>query len=59
MPTLPTITVTDAQAQRILATFGTATRYRNWLRRMLVAEVTTYESAQLATDLGLAPEAET
>jgi len=58
MPTLPTIDVTAEQATRILATYGTAARYRNWLRRSIVSEVSRNEATQLTTDLGLTPEPE-
>lgn len=36
---LPTINVTDAQAQVLLQVFGTATNYRTWLKKALREEV--------------------
>ena len=39
MPDLPTVTVTDVQAARILAVFGTVTKYRTWLRGKVADEV--------------------
>ncbi len=47
--TLPTITVTDAQAQRLLAAFGTADNYKKWLKIQLVRYVLNVE-AQKAYD---------
>lgn len=45
--TLPTLTVTDAQAQRLLAVFGTADEYRRWLKKQLVDYVLYVEANQL------------
>ena len=39
MPDLPTITVTDAQAAKLLQVFGTAADYRAWLRQAIRHEV--------------------
>lgn len=43
MPTLPTITVTDAQMQRLLAVFGDAVKYRAWLVQQLKNAVIAHE----------------
>lgn len=32
MPALPTLTLTDAQAERCLAAYGSVAAYRAWLR---------------------------
>ena len=39
MPNLPTLTVTDDQATRILAVFHDAPTYRRWLRDRVVETV--------------------
>jgi hypothetical protein len=39
MPTLPTFTVTQAQADRLLAAFGSVENYQNWLKNQLVTFV--------------------
>ena len=36
MPTLPTITVTDAQAQRMLAAYGSVDNYKKWLTKQII-----------------------
>jgi len=41
---LPTFTVTDAQAARLLAVFGTTGAYKAWLRRQIVDAVRKAES---------------
>ena len=46
MPELPTFTVTAAQAQRLLAVFGSAAEYKAWLRQQIKAKVIEHESAQ-------------
>lgn len=55
MPTLPTIDVTQAQADRLLAAFGSVAEYKAWLRQALVARVSFSESekvrAKAMTDL--------
>lgn len=54
MPTLPSITVTDAQLARITAAFPGATNvekvaaYRDWLKAELREQVTRTELAALA-----------
>lgn len=49
MPDLPTLTVTQAQADRMIAAWGTAAAYRQWLRSKIVEYVIDYETTQ--TDL--------
>lgn len=60
--TLPTLTVTDAQAQRMLAAYGTTDNYKAWLRSQIIDFVKAYEVAnntqqmelqaqQIATDV--------
>lgn len=39
MPDLPTLTVTDAQAQRIQNAFGGVAAYREWLRAQIKQHV--------------------
>lgn len=39
MPDLPTLTVTQEQADRMLAAFGTVANYRTWLRNNIVSYV--------------------
>lgn len=39
MPQLPTLTVTDAQATRLIAVFGDVAGYKAWLLRTLKAAV--------------------
>lgn len=56
MPTLPTLTVTQAQADRILAAFGDANAYKAWLKDRIVDFVATKE-AQTRLDQFLADEA--
>lgn len=46
MPTLPTFTVTDAQAQRMLAAWGSVSEYRRWLREQIAMYVSTHEANQ-------------
>ena len=44
MPDLPTFTVTAAQATRLLAVFGSAAKYKAWLREQIKREVVAHES---------------
>lgn len=44
MPTLPTFTVTDAQAQRMLAAWGSAEEYKKWLREQIALYVSMQEA---------------
>lgn len=47
MPDLPTLTVTQPQADRIQAAFGGIVAYRDWLRRAIKDEVTMRERRTL------------
>jgi hypothetical protein len=47
MPDLPTITVTQAQADRMLAAYGSVANYRLWLKTTIIQYVTTTEMANL------------
>lgn len=47
MATLPTITVTDAQAARLIAVFGDAATYQAWLKETLVTYVLRKEADAL------------
>jgi hypothetical protein len=50
MPNLPTFTVTDAQAARLLAAFGSTENYKAWLKQQLTAYVLDKETeAERAT----------
>lgn len=40
MPALPTITVTDAQATRMLAAYGSPANYITWLTNAIIDYVT-------------------
>lgn len=44
MPTLPTFTITDDQANRILAAFGDVATYKQWLKRQIIQEVLRHEA---------------
>ena len=43
MPNLPTIFVTDAQADRLLAAFGSVENYKAWLKATLIDYVVEHE----------------
>jgi hypothetical protein len=61
MPSLPTFTVTDAQAQRLLAAFGSVENYEEWLLRAIVGYVLSFEAEEInaqARDLIRAKENE-
>lgn len=47
MPNLPTLTVTQAQLDRLIAVFGDATQYKAWLRTQLVRAVLEHEAEQI------------
>lgn len=49
MPTLPTLTLTDAQATRCLAAWGSTENYRTWLRGQVAGFVIAAERSQAAT----------
>lgn len=57
MPTLPTITVTQAQMDRLLATFGDATTYKVWLKQQLKNAVIQHEISVIQKDAQTAVEA--
>jgi hypothetical protein len=44
MPNLPTLTVTQAQMDRLLQTFGDVNGYKSWLRQQVKAAVFDHES---------------
>lgn len=44
MPTLPTVTVTQTQADRMLAAYGSVTAYKQWLVKM-IKEYVVYQEA--------------
>ncbi len=50
MPNLPTITVTTAQAAQVLAAFGDAATYQEWLRTQVVEYVVRVEQARMQAD---------
>lgn len=50
MTDLPTISVTDEQAARLLAAFGTVDAYRTWLRARLVDYVLDQEQKRMAAE---------
>lgn len=47
MPDLPTLTVTQAQADRMLAAYGSVANYRQWLKEQIIEHVTIIEMANL------------
>ena len=47
MPTLPTLTVTQAQADRMLATYGDVATYKEWLRVQIIDYVLRSEAQAL------------
>ena len=53
MVTLPTFDVTEVQAQRLLAAFGSVSAYKSWLRQRLIDYVIVTEQSRLAAE---APE---
>lgn len=56
MPTLPTLTVTQAQADRLIAVFGSVDAYKIWLKQTLVEYVVRVESSKAMRDFTLAQE---
>lgn len=46
MPDLPTLTVTQTQADRMIAAWGSAAAYRAWLKEQIIAFVINYETEQ-------------
>ena len=55
---LPTITVTDAQAQQLLAIFGNAASYKEWLKRELRTKVIKAKRAEAAVTAQAEADAE-
>lgn len=51
MPDLPTLNVTPAQADRLLAAFGSVAKYREWLRKALQDYVIVSERERLRAGL--------
>jgi hypothetical protein len=49
MPDLPTIQVTQTQADRILAAFGTVTNYKTWLKNTVRDAVINHELEEIRT----------
>lgn len=47
MPDLPTITVTNAQMQRLMAVFGDGPAYKQWLKQQLKNVVISAELQKL------------
>ncbi|HWT39679.1 MAG TPA: hypothetical protein VN081_00135 [Dongiaceae bacterium] len=43
MPTLPTFTVTQAQADRLLAAYGSVDNYKAWLKEQIIEYVVEVE----------------
>lgn len=50
MPTLPTLEVTQPQADRLLAVFGDVATYKAWLIRQLKAKVMEAEMTKARAD---------
>jgi hypothetical protein len=50
VPDLPTLTVTDSQADRILAAFDDQGAYLAWLRKQLVEYVVNVELSRMQAD---------
>lgn len=51
MPNLPTIEVTEAQAERLFAVFGDVQTYRRWLRERLVEHVRAHDLLAVRADV--------
>jgi hypothetical protein len=51
MPTLPTLTVTQVQADKIMAAFGTPAAYKAWLQEQVVQYVIQNEYRAKQDDL--------
>lgn len=58
MPTLPTVDVTQAQADRLLAAHGSAANYRRWLVEANKKFVIDYERAAINTKYEVLRQAE-
>lgn len=46
MPTLPTLTVTQEQADRMLAAYGSTTAYTDWLKNEIIDFVLNKEAVE-------------
>ena len=57
MPTLPTITVTDAQWRRLVPVFNDGPTYKAWLREQIIAKVIAHESELIRQQANLEAEA--
>ena len=57
MPTLPNLTVTDAQLAKCVGVFGDAAGYRSWLKAALRDEVQRRTARQLDEDANTAKRA--
>lgn len=44
MPTLPTLDVTQAQADRMMAAYGSVAGYRQWLKQQIIEYVVAAEA---------------
>ena len=51
MPTLPTLTVTDAQANRMIAAWGSTAAYKEWLKEQVIQYVIRREADAQAKTL--------
>lgn len=47
MPDLPTITVTQVQADRMIAAYGSVDNYKAWLKDQIIQYVTMVEDRKL------------
>lgn len=57
MPDLPTINVTQAQADRMLAAFGSVPKYKEWLRQQIVNHVLSVEVQGVQQEVEVAQRA--
>lgn len=59
MPTLPTVTVTQTQADRMLAAYGSVAAYKQWLVKQIKEYVVYQEALKIdQTDLARAQQHE-
>lgn len=56
MPTLPTITVTQAQADRMLAAYGDVATYKRWLADQIRQYVTQIETSRIRQEADVVAE---
>lgn len=57
MPTLPTLTVTQAQADRLIGVFGSVEAYKAWLLQALKLKVMESEAASARASVQIQIEA--